>query len=244
MYFFRWKPTQIRLSVSQRCRAQEARVRSSRRKGCCCWQREDVCCSLVWQQTCHALSTFVGAEPVGNVRRWDETKKEETFVSCPQIVSVYNKQMGSVDLLDSLIGLYWCKICSKQWYHSIFFHLLDLTVVNSWLMYKRTMSVKGDRPLRLHSFKAAIAEGLCKVGACGNRGNKRCRPAQEITQPTKRQRQQAAPVEDVPCDNVDHFTKWGPRQCGKLSRVSCRKCGVSLCFNQQNNCFYAYHTSW
>ena len=54
------------------------------------------------------------------------------FIRCiyPNIVSMYNKSMGGVDLLDSL-ALYPIKIRSKKWYHCIVFHMLDLILVES-----------------------------------------------------------------------------------------------------------------
>jgi len=83
------------------------------------------------------LSSFVGAQPVTNARRWDRSAKADKQIPCPQVVTIYNRHMGGVDLLDSLIGLYRCRIRSKKWYHRIFLHLCDLTVVNAWLLYKR-----------------------------------------------------------------------------------------------------------
>lgn len=69
------------------------------------------------------LSTFVSANPASEVQRWDKKQKEFLCVKRPNIVGVYNKSMGGVDLLDSLIALYRIKIRSKKWYHRIFFHI-------------------------------------------------------------------------------------------------------------------------
>jgi hypothetical protein len=43
----------------------------------------------------------------------------------------YNKFTGGMDLMDLLIALYRTKVRSKKWYHSSFFHFLDMKVVNS-----------------------------------------------------------------------------------------------------------------
>lgn len=75
------------------------------------------------------LRTSAAANPTARADQWDYKRKEMTFVVCPNIVTVYNKSMGGVDLLDSLIALYHTKIRSKKWYHRVTFHILDLTVV-------------------------------------------------------------------------------------------------------------------
>ena len=77
------------------------------------------------------LSSFVGAEPTEKVRRWCKTSKSYMEVQCPQVVRIYNKHMGCVDLMDSLIGLYRTRIRSRKWYLRIFFHMMDLTIVNA-----------------------------------------------------------------------------------------------------------------
>ncbi|KAJ8938650.1 hypothetical protein NQ314_011389 [Rhamnusium bicolor] len=79
------------------------------------------------------LSTFAGEVPKTTVKRYDKKEKKSIEIDCPFIVKEYNHHMGGVDLLDSNLGR--LKILqSKKWYFRIFDHLLDLTVVNSWIL--------------------------------------------------------------------------------------------------------------
>ncbi|MCI4395549.1 hypothetical protein PGIGA_G00181870 [Pangasianodon gigas] len=64
------------------------------------------------------LSTFASANPASTVMRWDKKRKTTFEVKCPSIVTTYNKGMGGVDLLDSLIALNRTKIRSKKWLNS------------------------------------------------------------------------------------------------------------------------------
>ncbi|KAJ8409938.1 hypothetical protein AAFF_G00209790 [Aldrovandia affinis] len=56
------------------------------------------------------LSDYTGANPVTEVDRWDRKRKVIIKVPRPAVVKEYNKNMGGVDLLDSLIALYRNKI--------------------------------------------------------------------------------------------------------------------------------------
>ena len=74
---------------------------------------------------------------------------------------------GGVDLMDSLIALYKINIRSKKWHHSIFFHFLDVAVVNSWLLYRKDCEmskVSQKDQLSLLQFKAEFAVCLCHQG--------------------------------------------------------------------------------
>jgi hypothetical protein len=127
------------------------------------------------------LSTFVGAHSTSAVQRWDRTRKEKIDVECTSIVLYYNKCIGGVDLMDSLIALYGMKIRSKKWYLRIVFHLLDLTVVNAWLLYRRDCTGRGMNKtdqLSLLDFKSSVAACLCKQNKEGQR--KRGRPSPSV----------------------------------------------------------------
>lgn len=53
----------------------------------------------------HLLSTFIGAHPTANVKRWDKLQNKYMDVECSNLVSQYNKYMDGVDLMDSLTAL-------------------------------------------------------------------------------------------------------------------------------------------
>ncbi|KAM4567260.1 piggyBac transposable element-derived protein 3-like [Odontesthes bonariensis] len=113
------------------------------------------------------LSSFASASPTTAVERWDKKNKTTVEVKCPSIVTTYNKGMGGVDLLDSLIALYRTKIRSRKWYHRLVFHMLDLTVVEAWLLYRRDCRDCGvllRDVLSLAEFKAEVASCLCMEG--------------------------------------------------------------------------------
>ena len=194
------------------------------------------------------LSTFVGSQPVSEIKRYNKVRHEEQQVPCPQVVHVYNKHMGGVDLLDSLIGLYRNKIRSRKWYHRVFFHLIDLTVVNAWLLYRRSFPGK-CKMLSLHDFKADVAEGLCKQGKDESSKMKRGRPSTSaMTVKRRMPGLTPQPSSDVRYDGVGHWPEWRQVRamcrydgCKCVSRVICCKCRVSLCHNPKKDCFFEYH---
>ncbi|KAK2721483.1 hypothetical protein QYM36_003689 [Artemia franciscana] len=65
-------------------------------------------------------SSFVGAEPSDNCKRWDSKLRKYVDVVCPLCIAKYNKFMGGVDLSDVLIELYRIDIRGKKSYISLF----------------------------------------------------------------------------------------------------------------------------
>ena len=45
--------------------------------------------------------------------------------------------MGGVDLADMLISLYRVKVKTKRWHIKVFWHLIDISKVNAWNLYRR-----------------------------------------------------------------------------------------------------------
>ena len=101
------------------------------------------------------LSNFIGSEPSIEVKRFSRKDMCHINISCPGIVTIYNKHMGGVDLLDSLLGYYRNKIRSKKWYHQIFFHLLDMSIITAWILWQ-----KCNPSTPLVQFKLAVADLL------------------------------------------------------------------------------------
>ena len=71
--------------------------------------------------------------------------------------------MGGVDLLDMLISLYRINIRSVKYYMKIIFHLIDLSLVNAWLLYCRHCSqnrIQKKDVLSLLMFRIDVAKSL------------------------------------------------------------------------------------
>lgn len=199
------------------------------------------------------LSTYVGSTPVSSVTRYDKAKKEKVEISCPKIVQEYNKHMGGVDLMDSFLGRFHIAVRSKKWYLRIFFHLLDLTVINAWIIYKKNAMMRNmpkKNILSMGQFRNELAQVLCSLGS--NTEVKRGRPSSsslEIEIQAKKKRGPAVvpPPKDIRRDGSDHWPQVGVSlrckypKCKGYSTISCNKCRVNLCLNKNNNCFVNFH---
>ena len=59
------------------------------------------------------------------------------MVQKPVMIQEYNKYMGGVDKADQLVTYYGFPHTSKKWWKRVFFHLLDTTIVNAYIMYNQ-----------------------------------------------------------------------------------------------------------
>ncbi|GFQ89898.1 piggyBac transposable element-derived protein 3 [Trichonephila clavata] len=66
-------------------------------------------------------STFAGEKPLGKVMRYDKKTKHRVEIIKPHVIEEYNKHMGGVDLLDSIIARNKILMRSKKWDMKIFF---------------------------------------------------------------------------------------------------------------------------
>lgn len=88
------------------------------------------------------MSTFVGSQPVESISRFTKKTKTREDIACPKIVKAYNQHMGGVDLMDSHFGRHKIAIKSKKWYFRLFYHLVDMAVINAWLVQKKVLTIK------------------------------------------------------------------------------------------------------
>lgn len=64
-------------------------------------------------------------------------KKKLLTLSCPPVIKKYNTLMVGVDLIDTHLGRLNIALNSRKLYVRIFYKLLNLCMVNSWLLFKR-----------------------------------------------------------------------------------------------------------
>jgi len=74
----------------------------------------------------------------------------------PTSVVRYNKTMGGVDYIDQILSPYKAERKTIRWYKKFFFHLLDLSVYNSFVLFKNLNPSK--RVVYLDFLEALITE--------------------------------------------------------------------------------------
>ena len=203
------------------------------------------------------VSTYAAITPERTARRWDKKAGQYVDIPQPDIIGIYNKHMGGVDLLDMLVALYRTGLRSKKWYLRIYFHLLDMCVVQAWLMYRRTaksLQLPKKEVLSLCNFKLSVADSLMKQGKMAV-GPKRGRPSLEensteaaLTKKARKGPMLPVPQKAVRTDRVDHEPIKAEKRgrckmpnCKGSVRVMCSKCKVHLCLTATKNCFQNFH---
>ncbi|CAG4938141.1 unnamed protein product [Parnassius apollo] len=166
-------------------------------------------------------STFAGQKPEADVRRWDKQKSKYATIKRPYVVGEYNRHMGGVDLIDSIMGIYKIRLRSKRWQVRLFYHYLYFTMANAWLLYKRVSKYKklsASSILSSADFRQEVAVTLCKMvtksGMSGRRSletdiqaKKRKGPAQYVPPMAVRQ------------DQIGHWPQWSNKNEMQASKV-------------------------
>jgi len=92
------------------------------------------------------LSSAMGSVPLTTIERRGRDGVKAP-VSCPAIIPLYNKFMGGVDKHDQRRSYYSSDRRAVKWWHRYFWYLIDVCVVNSYILYKYKSEKEGRDPL-------------------------------------------------------------------------------------------------
>ncbi|KAG0728873.1 PiggyBac transposable element-derived protein 4 [Chionoecetes opilio] len=156
----------------------------------------------------------------------------------------YNINMRQVDKSDAMISSVECARRTMKWYKKMFFHLLDMTILNSHILY----TLKTGENQTLEEFVIEVVRSVLAHNT-----------VQRVTQTPSQTI--AGPSRDTPARlGVSHFISTIPatgtqrcpqRRCHvcqqttrhakkrKDTRYQCSDCNVGLCLEP---CFKEYHT--
>jgi len=96
----------------------------------------------------------VHSNNVENILRWENKKRLN--INIPSIIKDYSLQMKGVDKSNQLISYYELDKRTLKWWKRIFFHLIDLCIVNSWILYK----LKTNKIISQLNFRINIIEHI------------------------------------------------------------------------------------
>jgi hypothetical protein len=114
-------------------------MHESRGIGCVLWKDKRPVLLL----SSHAQPIGFPCQPVDVVPHRNGAIRDEIHSS--PMHKEYTTYMRGVDVADQLRASYSCQVRSHKWWHCIFYFLLDMTIVNMYIMY---LSILGRQRLR------------------------------------------------------------------------------------------------
>ncbi|KAK9759298.1 Transposase IS4 [Popillia japonica] len=88
-----------------------------------------------------AASTRYGVAPVRTVKRYSVKEKRNLQVPRPYMISKDNASMGGTDLTDENIARWRISLRGKKWWWCLFMWLIDASIQNAWVLYKKSGNI-------------------------------------------------------------------------------------------------------
>lgn len=105
------------------------------------------------------MSSFAGKNHMDTAERFDHDSKTVIQIPRPYSISIYNKFLGGVDMSDRMVAHYPHALKNKKFYLRIFFHLLNVAIVNAWVVYRNVENNKEP----LINFKLNICRAVFEM---------------------------------------------------------------------------------
>ena len=78
----------------------------------------------------------------------------------PEVVQDYNLHMLGVDKLDQLMSYYSFLHKSIKWWRKVFFWVLEVAVINTYIVYKELALRRRERPISHLAFRRRLIDSL------------------------------------------------------------------------------------
>lgn len=216
------------------------RMPDVKRGECVSYHKDNLLC-VKWRdkRVVHMLTTLHTNSMVDTGKRDHRTGAS---IKKPACVLEYTQKMRLVDKADMLISNIQCVRKSLKWYKKLFFHLLDMAILNSYYMY---LVKTGRKPPLLDFSLTVIRQMIVRFG----RPTHTARPGRSsyaLANPirlTARHFPSAVPTtakNSRPrrmCHVCRHTTRREKKR--QSTHWMCADCGVALCLP---DCFRDYHT--
>lgn len=97
----------------------------------------------------------------------------------PDVVINYTKHMGAVDRSDHFISSYQFMRRTRKWYRKMFFWLFEVSIVNSYILYKTVQIQHHKKPMSHLDFRKSLVSALVEDRVASRPSRcKRGRPSQ------------------------------------------------------------------
>nr|XP_015196272.1 PREDICTED: piggyBac transposable element-derived protein 4-like [Lepisosteus oculatus] len=156
----------------------------------------------------------------------------------PTPVRAYSQHTGGVSLSDSRVNFCSRLQKTRKWYKKVFFHFIDMVVVNSYLLHKDLAKIQSFQAYSHKVFREELCRQLVSIGA------------EEAMASTKKQGL-CVPIAlmDGKIVNPSSKSSVGRKYCVLCTEEKtrnktpwkCESCDVALCLIVDRNCFRKWH---
>lgn len=67
-----------------------------------------------------------------------------------------HRNMGGVDHSDALISYYTVLRKTRKWYRALFYHFIDIAVLNAFIIHQRIAVARNQKPITQREFSEAL----------------------------------------------------------------------------------------
>ncbi len=216
----------------RRTRAGLPKFLAKLRKGEQTFEHTNVLLAVKWhdKRDVYILSTIHTPDMVVTEKIDRTTNKPIEKLLC---IKDYNENMGIIDQSDMQISFSESIRKSIKWYKKLFFHMLDLSMLNVYILYKE----KNQTSLELTDFRLEVIRQIFeKYGS--QQHSRRGRPsAEKPLRLTARHFPEITGGAKRKCIVCSSTVKRPKKQ--SRTRYECSDCNVGLCIP---HCFRDYHT--
>ena len=160
-------------------------------------------------------------------------------IPCPTALSLYSENMRGVDHNDQLRVSYMVRSKSRKCYKHIFMFLLELAIINSFVLHSTYANV--SKPITLRTYRLQLAEQL--ISTYNSRKLPGRRPSEQQQQTTNHYAMKHKSTSKKGVSRCELCSQNGQR---RETTWYCRSCNISLCHTGKedgSDCFSVYHES-
>ncbi|XP_030592392.1 piggyBac transposable element-derived protein 4-like [Archocentrus centrarchus] len=147
---------------------QENALNKNSKRGSIRWIRDGELLFVKWMDT-REVSMCTTVHPVytgETVLRWqkdNDGQSQRIPVPRPTAVAEYDKYMGGVDTSDQMFGTNSVHRKTKRWPMTVFQHLLDIAVTNSFIVHKELSKAQQQKEMIRQAFQEELSAHLLGV---------------------------------------------------------------------------------